>query len=100
LLGCSPLTPGGRHEEKQIFRGTDRDSGTPDGRRCPDPEVTRRFGISEAKYYVWRKRYGQMAVAEIRRLRQLEDENRKLKQLLADLTLDKVMLQKVLVKKA
>ena len=67
---------------------------------APIPEVTRRLGISEATDDVWRKRDGQMAVAEIRRLRQLEDENRKLKQLVADLTLDKVMLQEVLVKKA
>ena len=67
---------------------------------APIPEVTRRLGISEATYDVWRKRYEQMAVAEIRRLRQLEDENRKLKQWVADLTLDKVMLQEVLVKKA
>lgn len=66
---------------------------------APVPEVTRKLGISEATYYVWRKRYGQMAIAEIRRLRQLEDENRKLKQLVADLTLDKVMLQDVLAKK-
>jgi len=67
---------------------------------APIPEVTRAFGISEATYYVWRKKYGQMAIAEIRRLRQLEDENRKLKQLVADLTLDKVILQEVLAKKA
>lgn len=67
---------------------------------APVPEVTRALGVSEATYYVWRKRYGQMAVSEIRRLRQLEDENRKLKQLVADLTLDKVMLQEVLAKKA
>ena len=63
-------------------------------------EVTRKLGISEATYYVWRKRYGQMAIAEIRRLRQLEDENNRLKQLVADLTLDKVILQEVLAKKA
>ena len=55
---------------------------------APIAEVTRTLGISEATYYVWRKRYGQMAIAEIRRLRQLEDENRKLKQLVADLTLE------------
>lgn len=67
---------------------------------APIPEVTRRLGISEATYDVWRKRDGQMAVAEIRRLRQLEDENRKLKQWVADLTLDTVMLQEVLVNKA
>jgi putative transposase len=58
----------------------------------PVPEVTLALGISEATYYVWRKRNDQMAVAEIRRYRQLEEENRKLKQLVADLTLDRVML--------
>ena len=67
---------------------------------APVLEVTRKLGISEATYYVWRKRYGQMAIAEIRRLRQLEDENNRLKQLVANLTLDKVILQEVLGKKA
>ena len=67
---------------------------------APVPKVTRTLGISEATDDVGRKRYGQMAVAEIRRLRQLEEENRKLKQLVADLTLDKVILQEVLAKKA
>jgi putative transposase len=67
---------------------------------APIPEVTRSLGVSEATYYHWRKKYGQMAVGEIRRLRQLEEENRKLKQLVADLTLDKVILQEVLAKKA
>ena len=66
---------------------------------APIPEVTRALGISEATYYVWRKRYGQMAIAEIRRLWQLEEENRKLRQLVADLTLDKGILQEVLAKK-
>lgn len=67
---------------------------------APVLAVTRTLGISEAPYSVWRKRYGQMAIAEIRRLRQLEEENRTLKQLVADLTLDKVMLQEVLAQKA
>ena len=67
---------------------------------APIPEVTRALGLSEATYYVWRKRDGQMAIAEIRRLRHLEEENSKLKQLVADLTLDKVILQEVLAKKA
>ncbi len=66
---------------------------------APVAEVTRKLGISEATYYIWRKKYSQMGIMEIRRLRQLEDENRKLKQLVADLTLDKVMLQEVLAKK-
>ena len=43
---------------------------------APIPEVTRTLGISEATYYIWRKKYGQMAMAEIRRLRQLEEEKR------------------------
>ena len=66
---------------------------------APVREVTRKLGISEATYYVWRKKYGQIAVSEIRRLRQLEAENGKLKQLVADLTLDMVILQEVLAKK-
>lgn len=66
---------------------------------APVTEVTRKLGVSEATYYIWRKKYSQMGITEIRRLRQLEDENRKLKQLVADLTLDKVMLQEVLAKK-
>lgn len=66
---------------------------------APVVEVTRALGVSEQTYYLWRKKYGQMAIAEIRRLRQLEEANRKLKQLVADLTLDKVILQEVLAKK-
>ena len=64
---------------------------------APIPEVTRSLGVSEATYYHWRKKYGPMAVGEIRRLRQLEEENR---QLVADLTLEKVIWQEVLAKKA
>ena len=66
---------------------------------APVVEITHALGVSEQTYYLWRKKYGQMAIAEIRRLRQLEEENRKLKQLVADLTLDKVILQEVLAKK-
>ena len=57
------------------------------------------MGISEATFYVWRKKYGGIGPSELRRLRQLEEENRKLKQIVADLSLDKAMLQAVLVKK-
>jgi putative transposase len=59
----------------------------------PVAEVTPALGISEQTYSLWRKKHGQMAMAEIRRLRQLEEENRKVKHLVANLTLDKVMLQ-------
>ena len=62
-------------------------------------EVCRKMGISEGTFYNWRKKYGGVGVAELRRLRQLEEENRKLKQLVADLSLDKQMLQDILKKK-
>jgi putative transposase len=65
----------------------------------PVAEVCRRLGISEQTFYRWKKRFAGMGVAELRRLRQLEDENRQLKQLVADLSLDKHMLQEVLRKK-
>lgn len=62
-------------------------------------EVCRKIGIGQATFYNWRKKYGGLGVGELRRLRQLEEENRKLKQLVADLSLDKAMLQDVLKKK-
>ena len=61
-------------------------------------EVCRKMGISDATFYVWRKKYGGIGPSELRRLRQLEEENRKPKQIVADLSLDKVMLQAVVAK--
>ena len=61
--------------------------------------VCRKYGISDATFYTWRKKYGGLSVSELRRLRELEAENKKLKQLVADLTLDKHMLQEVIQKK-
>ena len=61
-------------------------------------EVCRKAGISEATFYNWRKRYGGMMPSEVRKLRQIEEENAKLKRLVADLSLDKAMLQDVLAK--
>jgi putative transposase len=63
-------------------------------------EVCRKMGIAEQTFYRWKKKYAGMGVAEVRKLRILEEENRKLKQLVADLSLDKQMLQDVLRKKA
>ncbi|UDL90419.1 IS3 family transposase [Mesorhizobium sp. PAMC28654] len=63
-------------------------------------EVCRKAGISEATFYNWRKRYAGLMPSEVKRLRQLEDENAKLKRIVADLSLDKAMLQDVLFKKA
>lgn len=61
-------------------------------------EVCRKMGISEATFYNWKKKYGGLGITELRRLRQLEDENSRLKQIVADLSLDKQMLQEVLKK--
>jgi putative transposase len=63
-------------------------------------EVCRQIGVSEATFYQWKKRYAGLGVSELGRLRQLEDENSRLKRLVADLTLDKQILQEVLAKKA
>jgi putative transposase len=65
----------------------------------PVAEVCRKMGISEATFYAWKKKFSGLGAAELRRLRQLEDENARLKQVVADLTLDKQMLQDVLKKK-
>ena len=62
-------------------------------------EVCRKMGISEATFYNWKKKYGGLGVSELRRLKMLEEENYKLKQIVADLSLDKQMLQDVLKKK-
>ena len=62
-------------------------------------EVCRKMGISEATFYLWRKKYQNLGPSEVRRLRQLEEENRKLKQIVADLSLDKAMLLAVVQKK-
>jgi len=65
----------------------------------PVEEVCRKMGISDATFYSWKKKYGGLGPSELRRLKQLEEENVKLKRLVADLSLDKTMLQDVLSKK-
>jgi len=62
-------------------------------------EICRKMGIAEQTFYRWKRKFAGMGIAEVRRLRVLEEENRKLKQLVADLSLDKQMLQDVLRKK-
>ncbi len=62
-------------------------------------EICRKMGVSEQTFYTWRRKYAGMGVAELRRLKQVEDENRKLKQVVADLSLDKHILQETLSKK-
>nr|WP_276167402.1 IS3 family transposase [Zobellia alginiliquefaciens] len=62
-------------------------------------EVCRKMGVSEATFYNWKKKYGGLGVSELRRLKNLEEENSQLKKLVADLSLDKQILQDVLKKK-
>lgn len=62
-------------------------------------EVCRKAGIAEATFYNWRKKYAGLMPSEMKRLKQLEEENGKLKRLVADLSLDKVMLQDVIKRK-
>jgi putative transposase len=80
-------------EEQIAFALKQAETGT------PVAEVLRKMGISEQTFYNWKKKYGGLGTMELRRLRQLEEENRKLKQMVADLSLDKHMLQEVLSKK-
>ena len=63
------------------------------------PEVCRKMGVSDATFYDWRKKYGGLGPSELKRLKQLEEENHRLKKLVADLSLDKAMLQDVVAKK-
>lgn len=65
----------------------------------PVAEILRKMQVSEQTFYRWKKQYAGMGVPELRRLKQLEEENRRLKQLVADLSLDRTMLQDVLSKK-
>ena len=79
-----------RHTEEQIIRIlTEVDAG------LKPKEVFRKYGISENTYYKWKSKFGGMTVSDAKRLRMLEDENRKLKQLVADLTLDVRALKEI-----
>ena len=80
-------------EEQVAYALRQAESGT------PVADVCRQLGVSEATFYLWKKKYAHLGVSELRRLRQVEDENRRLKQLVADLTLDKHMLTEALRKK-
>lgn len=62
-------------------------------------EICRQMGVSQATFFNWKKKYGGLGISELRKLRQLEEENIQLKKLVADLSLDKHMLQEVIKKK-
>lgn len=83
-----------RYSEEQIAMALRQaEVGTPVG------DICRKLGITEATFYRWKKRFGSLGVPELRELRQLREENRKLKGLVADLSLDKTILQESLRKK-
>lgn len=65
----------------------------------PVSEICRKAGISQATYFNWKKKYAGLMPLEMRRLRELEDENSRLKKIVADLTLDREMLQDVIKRK-
>ena len=82
------------HTEEQILRALRQaESGT------KVADICREHGVSEATYYVWKKKYSGLGLEELRELRQLREENSKLKRLVADLSLDRHVLQEIVRKK-
>ena len=88
-----PLKRSRFSEEQIVYAIRQADAGTPVGDLC------RQLGVSDATFYAWKKKYAHLGVSELRRLRQLEEENSRLKRLVADLSLDKHMLSEALRKK-
>jgi putative transposase len=83
-----------RFSEEQITMALRQgDAGT------PVEEICRKMGVAEATYFRWKKKYGGLGISELRDLRQTKEENRKLKGIVADLTLDRTILQEALRKK-
>jgi putative transposase len=80
-------------EEQVAYALRQAEAGT------PVADVCRQLGVSEATFYQWRKKFAHLGVSELRRMRQLEDVNARLKRVVADLTLDKHMLTEALRKK-
>ena len=79
--------------EQIIYAIRQAESDTPVG------DLRRQLGVSDATFYAWKKKYAHLGVSELRRLRQVEEENSRLKRLVADLSLDKHMLSEALRKK-
>jgi putative transposase len=82
------------HTEEEILRVLrEAESGT------AVVEICRKHGISQQSFYLWKKKYAGLGLSELRELRQLRDENGKLKRLVADLSLDRHILQEIVAKK-
>jgi putative transposase len=97
LLGSSHGRRG--HEEVEVYGRADHLRPAPGRGGTPVADVCRQLGVSEASFYVWKKKYGKLGLTELRELRQLRDENARLKRVVADLTLDKHILGEVVRKK-
>lgn len=82
-----------RSEDQIVYALRQVEAGTKIG------EVCRQLGVSEQTYFRWKKQYAGLGIPELRRLKQLEEENATLKRLVADLSLDRHMLQEVIAKK-
>jgi putative transposase len=82
------------HTEEQIIAALKQSEG---GEKTAD--ICRKLGISQATFYLWKKQYAGLGVHELRKLRQLRDENGRLKRLVADLSLDRQILQEIVSKK-
>jgi putative transposase len=82
------------HTEEQILQALRQAEG---GEKAA--EICRKLGISEQTFYTWKRKYSGIGLSELRELRQLRDENAKLKKLVADLSLDRHMLQEIVRKK-
>ena len=82
------------HTEEQILQALRQAEG---GEKAT--EICRKLGISEQTFYTWKRKYAGMGLSELRELRQLRDENGKLKKLVADLSLDRHMLQEIVQKR-
>jgi putative transposase len=82
------------HSEEQILQALRQAEG---GEKAT--EICRKLGISEQTFYTWKRNYAGIGLSELRELRQLRDENGKLKKLVADLSLDRHMLQEIVRKK-
>jgi putative transposase len=82
------------HTEEQIIGALQQaEAGAKTGELC------RKLGISQATFYNWKKQYAGLGVQELRELRQLREENSRLKRIVADLTLDRQILQEIVSKK-
>jgi putative transposase len=84
-----------RHTEEQIIQVLNEAQAG-----AAIDELCRRHGISQATYYKWKQKFGGMEVSDTKRLRLIEDENRKLKKLVADQALDLMVLKELLAKKS